>query len=83
MGGRKQVCLHAEGIAYAKALWQGESHGIQGPERRPGSLMTQEEQSIVSLMKQERYGVTRLFRVLSVMLRSFCFILRAMKAFEE
>lgn len=32
----------------------GESHGIQGPERRPGSLMTKEEQSIVSLVKQER-----------------------------
>lgn len=76
-GGKEQVALEALGIAWSNALWQGRAHRIQGLKKMPGPLKTKEEQSMVCLMKQEGYEVTRLSYALSSLLRSFCFILKA------
>ena len=56
---------------------QGRPHGVQKAERRPDLLKTREEQSVVPVMKQETYTGAGLFRALSAVLRSFCFMLRA------
>lgn len=59
------------------------SHGVQGPERRLGSLKTRKEQSMMHVMSREDVEGLDCSGPCQGLVKEFCFILRAIGSLEE
>ena len=72
--------LESEGGGITRWRKEGRASHRRHPSRLGcggGNEQDREEQSVVPVMKQETYTGAGLFRALSAVLRSFCFMLRA------